>query len=681
MNPKFHYLVLLCFCSISSIVAYPDIYTQLCGINNEWYNIIPSGELLEKRQFSSEQELITYHLQQVEKHLTKKNINHLSKEIQQRRKEGLEVLRAYWKRGLYPKNNQFNFRIPFFIDDANTACAVGYIMQGTGYKDLANNIAETQNNAYVKEMVDDNILEWAVNYGFTADELAWIQPTYGPCNSIFTGVYFDKIVNPTCDKNDGSIIVNDWSIISYEWEHGANSLQLKNLSAGVYTVSGTFDGLEDVKCPFRLDVILENEESADLTINTLSNRSCPGIDDGMAEVIVNNANGNYNIEWSNGTTTAVVSNLSKSYNWVTVTDSMNCKAIGEAYIRMDRRLNSSETVSGTICNANTGSVSLLVEGDSSNGVYNFQWKDGSTSENRTDMEAGDYSVVISDNMGCFIEKDITIYDNCKGKINCKDDYVDINNQHGCNVFPFANDVDSMDGIITSFKVSQPSHGSINIPGYGHTSKKIAGNNAHVYYKGDGIYTGLDSLTYTVCTNYGFCDSATIYLNVVNRPVVSSYDTYADSMQIYLGETVTLRVQGAETYSWPSTESLRFSRHSDSYAWASPTETTTYTITGINADGQTDTYDITVEVLEANFEAFSNAIQVHKDFENNLIHIKGKLQMLDIRVLDAANNVVLNLSSESNTLTIDFSDSDNGLYYLDVQHKYFPNVNTTTVLKQ
>jgi len=71
--------------------------------------------------------------------------------------------------------------ILFFIDDANTACAVGYIMQGTGNEALAEYIAETQNNAYVKQMEGENIFEWAKNYGFTADELAWIQPAYGPC--------------------------------------------------------------------------------------------------------------------------------------------------------------------------------------------------------------------------------------------------------------------------------------------------------------------------------------------------------------------------------------------------------------------------------------------------------------------------------------------------------------------
>jgi len=71
-----------------------DIHTQLCTLNKEWQSIEPTGELLNQKQFSSEQEIITYHLKQVEKYLTKKNINHLPEEVRQRRKEVLEVLRT-----------------------------------------------------------------------------------------------------------------------------------------------------------------------------------------------------------------------------------------------------------------------------------------------------------------------------------------------------------------------------------------------------------------------------------------------------------------------------------------------------------------------------------------------------------------------------------------------------------
>jgi len=84
MTSKTNFVLLLLLSSVS-LIAQPDIYTQLCALNKEWHTIKPTDELLETRQFTSEQEIITYHLQQVEKHLTKKNTAHLTEEVQQRR--------------------------------------------------------------------------------------------------------------------------------------------------------------------------------------------------------------------------------------------------------------------------------------------------------------------------------------------------------------------------------------------------------------------------------------------------------------------------------------------------------------------------------------------------------------------------------------------------------------------
>jgi len=548
----------------------------------------PTAELLEIRQFSSEQEIITYHLKQVEKHLTKKNTKHLTKEVQQCRQEGLEVLRSYWQRGLYPKNNHFNYRIPFFIDDANTACAVGYIMQGTGNEALADYIAETQNNAYVKQMAGDNIFEWANNYGFTVDELAWIQPAYGPCWNNGNPSQ-GNIVNPTCGNSDGSFEVFANEIITYEWAHGATGLQLDNLPAGVYTLTGTYNEI----CPFELNIVLENENGADLTVNTLNHQTCNGIEDGVAEVEVSNANGSYDIEWSNGATGTVASNLTQGYNFVTVTDAMNCKAIERYYINMAYLMYSYPFASGSLCNDNTGQVDLNVNGGAGNDVYTYQWSDGNNAELRTNMAAGDYSVIISDDAGCFIEQNVTIYDDCEGRITCTDDFADVNSQNSTYIFPFANDMDPTEAEIIIVDISKPASGYINITYFDPYNSFLLNEYKSFTYTPDGGYTGPDSFTYSFCTNYGFCDSATVYLNVVAEPVVQVINYEAEDMVICEGESIQLLAAGAETYSWSPTTGL--DEISGGYVNASPSQTTIYTVTGTTADGQTDTHDITIEV--------------------------------------------------------------------------------------
>jgi len=679
MSSKFNFFLLFILCS-TSLIAQQDNYTQLCILNKEWLAVEPTAELLEHRQFTSEQEIITYHLQQVEKYLTKKNITHLPKEVQQRRTEGLAVLNEYWKRALYPKNNRFNYRIPFFIDDANTACAVGYIMQGTGYQALAENISDAQNNAYVKEMVGDNIFEWATNYGFTVDELAWIQPTYEPCMG--ARVSLENEVKPTCGNNNGIIEIEDYGIVSYQWEHGATGLQLNNLPAGIYTITGTHEITENGEnCPFRLDIVLENENSADLEVNILKRQSCVEVADGVAEVIVSNANGNYNIEWSNGATTAVASNLTTGKYIVTVTDDMNCKAIAQANLYGNFPITANEVVLGSACNSNTGSINLNINGGSDSGTYTALWMDGNTMQNRANLPGGIYTVTISDDAGCTTEKNIMVNDDCNGKINCEDDYLEVNNEHAAYMFVFSNDIDPLNGEIISIQVSLPLNGTVLAYTNQLYDKKLENaNNTYLYYTGNDTYTGPDSFTYTVCTNSGFCDDATVYLNVVSAPVVTLRDTGADTLQIYLGETEFLTTRGAESYSWFPTEYLDYTAFDDVVS-VSPIETITYTITGTNAGGQTDTRDITIEVIEAGFKAFNNAIQINQDSDNGEVYVNGALQMVNITVLDANNNVVMQPSIEDNAVIIQLYSLADGLHYLNIQHKDYPDVRTNTILKK
>ncbi|MCB9677848.1 MAG: hypothetical protein H6737_22280 [Alphaproteobacteria bacterium] len=69
-------------------------------------------------------------------------------------------------------------RVPDFVDAAGTHCAVGYLM-ALDSPALVASIVESEDRAFVLEMRTPGIAEWAADHGFTADELAWIQPTYG----------------------------------------------------------------------------------------------------------------------------------------------------------------------------------------------------------------------------------------------------------------------------------------------------------------------------------------------------------------------------------------------------------------------------------------------------------------------------------------------------------------------
>ena len=586
-------LVIILLLNCNSLFANATIYQQLCTLNKEWLKITPNNDLLQSKYFESEQAIITYHLQQVENRLAQKELGHLDKATIERRKEGLAVLQAYWKRALYPKNFDYDISVPFFIDDNNTACAVGYIMQGTGNSVLAQEISDSQNNAFVKDIMHKDLSSWAIEYGFTADELAWIQPSYGPC---WNGApYFqENITQPTCGNNDGSISLIDYSNSDYtfEWETGGNSLQLNNLSIGVYVASGTYlDQYYGVECPYEYRYILDNDLGPELETSS-SHQTCNGINDGTASVAVLNPTGSYNYEWSNGGTNLSIDNLSSGRHYTYVSDQQNCTSIAEAWVGISNAMYHYGSVSGSACDYNSGEIELTISGGAGTGNYNFQWNDGASTEDRNNISAGNYTLVVTDDAGCSIEIEKTVYDDCLGKIECEDDFADVNNVSGGFIDQYANDTDTSPAEITSLNIIQQGEFgwvSSNLLYYGNVNTNLQ------YYTYDQTYTGPDSFVYEVCTDYGFCDQATVYLNVTSQPTPNVVTAFAaEDFTICEGESLTLIASGAQTYEWTPTISL--DQATGSWVTASPTNTTTYTITGSNAAGETATTTVTVEVI-------------------------------------------------------------------------------------
>lgn len=69
-------------------------------------------------------------------------------------------------------------RIPVFIDEHNTHCAVGYLLMETGFDHVAHRIAAKNNYAWVKEIDDPALPVWQQFSGFTLEELKLIQGAY-----------------------------------------------------------------------------------------------------------------------------------------------------------------------------------------------------------------------------------------------------------------------------------------------------------------------------------------------------------------------------------------------------------------------------------------------------------------------------------------------------------------------
>ncbi len=125
---------------------------------------------------------IKTHLEYVENFLRNKDVSALSFEIQEKRNHHLNLLHEYSLAGKFPGNYDHNKRSPCFIDKNGNICAVGYLIENTAGRQVAEYVNEKFKYDLITEMNDKVINDWIVNSGFTRTECAMIQPSYGYIN-------------------------------------------------------------------------------------------------------------------------------------------------------------------------------------------------------------------------------------------------------------------------------------------------------------------------------------------------------------------------------------------------------------------------------------------------------------------------------------------------------------------
>jgi hypothetical protein len=91
-------------------------------------------------------------------------------------------LREYRDAERFPRNDRFPDRaMPFFRDSDGVLCAMAYLIDRSGRRDLVDRVASTRNNAFIPELAGDAELSgWLDSVGLSLAEAARVQPTYEP---------------------------------------------------------------------------------------------------------------------------------------------------------------------------------------------------------------------------------------------------------------------------------------------------------------------------------------------------------------------------------------------------------------------------------------------------------------------------------------------------------------------
>lgn len=182
---------------------------------------------------------------------------------------------------------------------------------------------------------------------------------------------------------------------TYNWGSGRTTAAVTGLTAGTYTVTVT----DAVGCSSTESVTI-TQPTAIIITSTVTNATCQPI--GSAQANVSGGTAPYTYLWSNSGTTAKISNLAGGSYTVTVTDAKGCTNFLLATVPTitSPNLTCQITITKAMTGNNTNDAEIRVDASLGLAPYTYLWNNGATTQTRTGLSVGSYSVVVTDANGC-----------------------------------------------------------------------------------------------------------------------------------------------------------------------------------------------------------------------------------------------------------------------------------------
>jgi gliding motility-associated-like protein len=217
------------------------------------------------------------------------------------------------------------------------------------------------------------------------------------------------VTNEQCGTGNGAInlsVSGGNTPYTFNWSNGATTEDLSNLNAGTYTVTVTDNnGCTGVHTA----TVNNNNVNLNITGAVTANTTCNG-GNGAIDVSINPPPGNYTYNWSNGATTQDISNLEPGSYTITVTSGVTCTATATFTVNNNPNTpNVTGTTTQSTCELSNGSINLNVSGGVS--PYTFNWSNGSTTEDLSNIPAGSYSVTVTGANACTSTATFTVGNN------------------------------------------------------------------------------------------------------------------------------------------------------------------------------------------------------------------------------------------------------------------------------
>ncbi|MEP7264282.1 MAG: gliding motility-associated C-terminal domain-containing protein, partial [Bacteroidota bacterium] len=174
------------------------------------------------------------------------------------------------------------------------------------------------------------------------------------------------------------------------------------LTAGTYTVTVT----DQNTCTASSSFVIA--EPSQLTVSISKSDAACILSNGSATANPVGGTGNYSYQWSNGQSTKTIILLAAGTYTVTVTDINNCTSTQTTNIGniLGPSITASSVDSINCFNGSDGAINITVIGGSL--INSFLWNDGNGSEDRTGLINGNYTVTVTDILGCSVSQSFAV---------------------------------------------------------------------------------------------------------------------------------------------------------------------------------------------------------------------------------------------------------------------------------
>jgi hypothetical protein len=180
----------------------------------------------------------------------------------------------------------------------------------------------------------------------------------------------------------------------YQWDNGAVTEDIMNLTAGNYTVTVTDANgcalVQTYNVGTVNPIFIEGEVTA---------VECNGASTGGIDLTVSGGSGTYGYMWSNGSSNEDLANLPAGTYTVSVTDTNECMGTASFEVTEPDAITLSITNPMITCGG-TSSGSITVSSTGGTGPFTYLWSNGATGSEINNIPAAAYTVTATDANGC-----------------------------------------------------------------------------------------------------------------------------------------------------------------------------------------------------------------------------------------------------------------------------------------